>query len=99
MRKSKLRTCFPRWKMTRLACEDDAGAVVEAAGDGVVTDDVLAGGAARVLHVVQRPCHSQGPALGLGLIVWIGARAQSEPNGACSRTQTCRLRAEGVEGK
>lgn len=61
--------------MTRLACDDDAGAVVEAVGDGEFTDDVIAGRAVGVLHVVQRPCHAQGPVLGLGLVGQIGGKS------------------------
>lgn len=50
-----------------LACDDDAGAVVEAVSDGGLADDVLEGGAVGVRHVVQRPRHVEGPALAVGL--------------------------------
>lgn len=57
-----------------LACDNDACAVVEAGGDVALANDVLAGGAAGVRHVIQRPRHAQGPTFRVGLLGWVGVR-------------------------
>ena len=62
-----------------LACDDDAGAVVEAASDGGLADDVRVGGAVGVGHVVQRPRHAEGPALAVGR--WLPPKSRRDVRG------------------
>lgn len=61
------RPVSPVRRSPRLACEDNADAVVKAVRDGSLADDVVAGGAVGVGHVVQRPRHAQVVALAVGL--------------------------------